>query len=381
MRYIIITNSRIGAWVRIIAGSGLMIMLGCKSSTENPELLKVYVTLQKADKVAVVDGLSGEVLKQVDVDLVPGTMDSPHYLVLDELNGFWYVSLITSGFVLKFDLYTDELLDSLQVGNQPALMALDPVQQRLYVSRFMPLPGQSPSDSREIQQIDTRTMTVLAAVDVGADSPHGIALNAAGDTLWVASIQASHFFRIAVNRFGEAGYQPESFKIDPGVPDNYGINDGLYEPLEIELSPDGELLYITCSDVEVNELRAYSTADGSLQSSYDTGLRPWHMIAASAGQTVYVTNNLGNSVSAIDLAARSGVGTITDTSFHTPHGIAVTGDGQYLFVTSSAAAGELDSYLHQIDAAQGKVIRSTWLGRDVMATGLAVMSSPCVNCD
>ncbi len=359
---------------------GLLIAYGCRDSSEEPEVLKIYVALQRADEVAVVDGLGGELLKRVEVDLAPGTMDSPHYVVLDEVNGHWYVSLITSGYILKFDLITDELLDSLQVGNQPALMALDRQQQLLYVSRFMPMPGQSPSASREIQQIDTRTMTLLASVDVGADSPHGIALSADGKTLWVASIQASHFFRIAIDQFDQAGYQPESFKVDPLVPDNHEINDGLYEPLEIELSPDGEVLYITCSDVGVSEIRAYSTEDGSQLASYETGRRPWHLIPTPDGQAVYVINNLENTISIIDLNTAN-VSTIADTSFHTPHGIAITGDGGILYVSSSAAADEAGSYLHKIDIADGRVLQSTWLGKGVMATGLAVMSSPCTGCE
>ena len=68
--------------------------------------------MQGIDKVAVIDVIARKVIKTIDVDFVD-TGDRPHYVVIDKLNGFWYVTLISSGYVLKFDLETDEFIDSL----------------------------------------------------------------------------------------------------------------------------------------------------------------------------------------------------------------------------------------------------------------------------
>ena len=102
--------------------------------------------------------------------------------------------------VLKFDLETDELIDSVHVGNMPALMALDIENQFLYISRFMPMSGMS-TESQQIQKLDVNTMELKGVVNVGADSPHGIALSSDGSVLWVASNQASHIFKIDTLKF------------------------------------------------------------------------------------------------------------------------------------------------------------------------------------
>ena len=93
---------------------------------ESVGISKVYVTYQTADKVGVFNGESGKLIREVDVDIASGTMDNPHYVVLDEEQGYWYVTLISSGYVLKFDLQTDVMVDSVEVGELPALMSVLP---------------------------------------------------------------------------------------------------------------------------------------------------------------------------------------------------------------------------------------------------------------
>ena len=193
--------------------------------------------MQGIDKVAVIDVIARKVIKTIDVDFVD-TGDRPHYVVIDKLNGFWYVTLISSGYVLKFDLETDEFIDSLRVGYMPAVMALDEPNQILYISRFMPMPtmGMDGSNSTTIDVIDASNMKFIGKINVGARSPHGIALSSDEKKLWVASNEASHFFEIEISRFQEENYQPKSFKIGPDVPDSYNINDMIYNALELELS-------------------------------------------------------------------------------------------------------------------------------------------------
>ncbi|SVB10367.1 uncharacterized protein METZ01_LOCUS163221, partial [marine metagenome] len=171
----------------------LIFALSCEDNLNVKQVQKAYITLQGQDMVAVIDINAGSLLDHVDVNLT-SLNDAPHYVVIDNSNGYWYCTLISSGLVLKFSLVTDELVDSVSVGSSPALMELDIQNQFLYVSRFMPMMGLG-TDSKEIHKIDATTMSVIGTVDVGADSPHGIALSSDGLSLWVASNEASHFFK------------------------------------------------------------------------------------------------------------------------------------------------------------------------------------------
>ena len=50
-------------------------------------IYKVYVAYQAAEKVGVINGETGEVIKEVDVN-VSGMNDNPHYVVIDEINKY-----------------------------------------------------------------------------------------------------------------------------------------------------------------------------------------------------------------------------------------------------------------------------------------------------
>ena len=357
----------------------LLLILSCEDK-KAPTLNKIYIAYQGTEKVGVLNGETGEIIREVDVN-ISGMGDNPHYIVIDEVNNFWYVTLLESGYVLKYDLITDELISSIKIGNMPALMEIDPVNHYLYVSRFMPMGGMGTS-SKFVHRIHTETL-VKDSVNVGASSPHGIALSSDGSTLWVASNQSSHFFKIETSRSGEEGYQPENFKIDPSVQVSYNFNDGIYNPLELVLSPDGEKLYISCS--AMNEIRSFSTETGELLNIFNLGMmgmQPWHIVINPGQNVLYSASRMGNSVSIVNLNSDTGEITyVQDDAMNMPHGIGISPDGSKVFVTSSAMMSGGINYLHIIDTSTNTVINNVNLGTDIMATGLAVMKGTCSNCD
>ena len=80
---------------------------------------------------------------------------TPHFIVIDEINGYWFVTTITSGYVGRHDLETDVFIDNIMVGDSPALLALNEENKKLYVSRMMPMAGMmTGSISTKVQEID-----------------------------------------------------------------------------------------------------------------------------------------------------------------------------------------------------------------------------------
>lgn len=342
----------------------LIILLGC--DYRNPQdIQKAYITLQGEDKVAVVDINAGEVLDYVDVDF-SNTGDMPHYIVIDETHNYWYCTLIASGYVLKFDLQTNAFVDSVHVGNMPALMELDEQREYIYVSRFMPMMGMSTA-SQLIHKIDAQSMSIVGTVNVGADSPHGIALSSDGNTLWVASNQASHFFKIETNRFGEQNYQPENFPIGSDVPDSYEINDGFYNALELELSHDDSKLYVSCSNRM--EVRVFDTATGDSLNSIMTGMMPWHFQLTKDDTELFVSNRMGSSVTVVNLNLGD-MATLADNSMSMLHGCALSADDDLLVVTSP---GSGNAYVYDTNTATLLNTIGLGNGTESMPTGAAVV--------
>jgi len=306
-----------------------LVFLSCEDNKEKEKIQKAYITLQGQDKVAVIDIISGKLLKHINVDL-SNVSDSPHYVVIDNTNGYWYCTLISTGMVLKFDLKSDNLVGSVTVGNMPALMALDIENQFLYVSRFMPMMGMS-TESQEIHQINVQSMEVTGVVVVGADSPHGIALSSDGKTLWVASNQASHIFKIETSEFGNSSYQPQNFPLGSEVPEPIEINDGIYNALELELSHDDSKLYVSCSNTM--QVRVFDTETGDSLTTIMTGMMPWHMQISEDDSKLYVTNRMGNTISKINLETDESI-LMEDETMNMLHGCALASGNDLLVVTS-----------------------------------------------
>ena len=312
----------------------LLILVSCKqNNVTNSDFTKAYVSLQGSDKIAIIDVDRGELIDEVEVDFI-NTGDRPHYIVIDEIHRTWYVTLISSGYICKFDLDTDQLLDSVFVGNQPALMDIDRERQILYVSRFMPMPsmGMEGTNSQLIHKIDAKSMIILDTEDVGASSPHGIALSNDGSVLWVASNEASHFFKIPTSTFGPSNYQAQNFQLGYDVPVNYEINDNIYNALELVLNNDNTQLFVSCSGK--GEVRVFDTINGDSLKYYATGTMPWHMAISKDDKYLYTTNRMSNNVVQTDLLSGN-TKTFTIDNLIMPHGVALTADDSKLLVGSS----------------------------------------------
>ena len=101
----------------LLVGMAAGIFFSCIDDNDtDQEFTKAYVIPQGSDKIAVIDVDHAELVAEIDVNFI-NTGDRPHYVVIDEIHRTWYVTLISSGYVCKFDLDTDELLDSVFVGS------------------------------------------------------------------------------------------------------------------------------------------------------------------------------------------------------------------------------------------------------------------------
>ena len=78
-----------------------------ETEDENNNLDIVYIALQGVDQVGIVTSENGD-LKVVDIDYNPSMDETPHFIVIDEINRYWFVTTIVSGYVGQYNLDTDE---------------------------------------------------------------------------------------------------------------------------------------------------------------------------------------------------------------------------------------------------------------------------------
>ena len=146
---------------------------------------ELYVALQMLDQVGIVDSESMELVNTIDIEIIGSsnncteltselpcnTVDgcewsmgmcmesgammgshTPHFTAIDEINGYWFVTTIASGYIIRYDLITNQIIDEVFVGDSPALMTLNKIDKKLYCSRMMPMGNMMPGSESTIIQ-------------------------------------------------------------------------------------------------------------------------------------------------------------------------------------------------------------------------------------
>ncbi len=321
---------------------------------------KLYCPNQSDDNVAVVDLDNGVVMKYISVGVSPAN-DAPHFVVTGD--HYWYVSLIGTGQVWKFDIHADTLVKKGTVQGSPALLVLTPDGSKLYVSQFMT------SSTNRVVVLNTSTMTVIKTITVWT-MPHGMRMNRAGTRLYVANMMSDNISVIDVARDSVVATIPVAYDASPFGPTKY-------MPMEVAVSPNDSVFMVTCS--EWNEVRMFNATTNTLIDSFHVDAQPWHLQFTPDGEFCYVTNRLGNSVSVIHIPMRHVMSTIAaPATFAYPHGVDISADGRYVFVSNENISHlyvprysmEYVGNVCIIDHMTGQIAKVLEVGK--MPTGLAV---------
>lgn len=321
---------------------------------------KLYCPNQADDNVAVLDVDNQVVIKYVNVGISPAN-DAPHFIVTGR--HYWYVSLIGTGQVWKFDIHADTVVGKGTVIGSPALLSLTPDGSKLYVSQFMT------SSTNRVVVLNTATMTVTKSISVWT-MPHGMRMNHAGTRLYVANMMSDNISVIDVATDSVIATVPVAHDARPFGPTKY-------MPMEVAVSPDDRYYMTTCS--EWQEVRMFDAATNVLIDSFHVGNQPWHLQFTPDGEFCYVTNRLANTVSAIHIPMRHVMSTITSpTALAYPHGVDISRDGRYVFVSNENVSHnysprynlEYVGNISVIDHVSGQITKVIDVGK--MPTGLAV---------
>ena len=368
---------------------------------------KIYVTLQGINKVGILyDDTMDTSTIDIDYDLDgEAGQDSPHFIVIDKINRYWFVTTFRSEYVGRYNLDTDQLIDIIPVGDAPALMVLNEQDKKLYVSRMMPMgammTGAISTVVQEIDYSDPETMELSYEFSVGSPTPHGLAINQDGSEIYVASNTADWLYKII-----PATNERDSVVMDPNSQNIFAPNletDKL-KPIQC-ISVKDSLLFITCSGGITSEWNStdnvfeYYTIPGQVQLwntnsmtiidsiEFNWESHPWHIIDSPIRDEVFVAlageSDSLNTAGVVCLSyASNNISLIWENysdEFNnaTLHGIDISNNGETLFVS-----GREDGYLHILDAIAGTRTQSISFTLDpseAQPTGIAVLSFGCDN--
>ena len=248
----------------------LIFFISCRSNTTGSEVSdfdRLYVALQGTDKVAILNASTLEVIDEVDIgsmeEMSMGT--TPHYIALDETNGYWFVSEIMANTIGMYSMETNELIDILSVDEDPAILDIDINSKKLYSSRMMVMnmgDRQMGSETNLVDEIsyDSDGMTFIQSYNSGSPTPHALSLSDDGSIILTASNTADFLSKININT-GEVSSVP----LDPEVNDIPNLEINRLKPLEI--TQDNGYAFISCTAGEWQNINTgdYEDINGQVQ--------------------------------------------------------------------------------------------------------------------
>lgn len=344
---------------------------------------RIYVSTQGFDQVNILNILEGEIQEKqniISVNFIENMMDTPHFVEIDEINNLWFVTLINSGNVLMYDLNTNIMLDSILVGDSPALMTHDANQKKLYISRMMPMMEMPESESNKIQVLDYSNQEFVKITDfeIPAPAPHGLDISDNGKFLFVASNTSDWVFKIDT----ESGEIINSINLlDPSLEIPLeAIITKYYKPIQLKYYDNN--IFISCSSGEWSNPSSNVPNDfipGNIMALNADNLEiidtlqfgsyssPWHIAIDQENYDFFVAlAGIGNTGSAgithfsFENNEFTHHWTATGTDFSLCHGVAISKKYNQVYLS-----GRGNGILHSINKDDGSILQSINVLRDV----------------
>jgi YVTN family beta-propeller protein len=199
-----------------------------------------------------------------------------------------------------------------KVGTHPHEIALTPDRKTLYVADngVMWMTETGPGDNT-VSIVDIASMKRTATINLGElRRPHGITYDATSHHVYVTTEKPSKLLVL----------DPKTLKIIR----TYDVKG--QAPHIVKLDHEREWAYV--SDTDTGNLSAIKLSSGEV-ISMPSGERPQGQAMSPDGQTIFVANSGGNSISIFDLAQKKNVGRIL-TSGKAPVRLVVSNDGKTL---------------------------------------------------
>jgi YVTN family beta-propeller protein len=297
---------------------------------------RLYVTNQDDASVSIIDAGTRRLIATLDLQTLGfGPNARPHHAQVEPDGSFWYVTLIGAGKVLKFDR-GNRILGSVDL-EVPGLIALHPTADLLVVGRSM----SAVNPPRRIALVRRSDMTLLDEYEVVFPRPHALVVDPRGDYVYVGSL-------------GEN--QLASVRLADGESHLVTVEGPPLTLTQFAVSSDARWLAATAQTG--NELLVFDIEDPAaptLTRRVAMSRGPFEPVFTYDGGRIFVTNLDANTVSVVRTDRWEVDRVIEHPGFGQPHGVALSADGQWLFVSNRHQAGEAHDHEGHQALAHGTV--------------------------
>jgi DNA-binding beta-propeller fold protein YncE len=280
---------------------------------------KAYVCSQGDDMIYEIDLDAKVVSGIIDVNLNTSGLDQPHNIQVRD--NYLYVTLISSGYFLKIDRTTKQIISMTSGLQVPGMIQISPDGSTAYVSRS----SSAASIYNSIYEINTATMQLTDEIILPVTGlPHAIALTSDGSLLYVANMSRD---RISIVNTSTKEVQDEILLSSGSLIE--------HEPMHIYLSPDNNYLYINCRTS--SKMLIMDTGTKTVISQLDIKHHPMQMGISSDGNKLFVVSHHEPFITTIEKNGASWAISkeYESVAFHHLYGADLSSDGRYLFASCS----------------------------------------------
>lgn len=280
---------------------------------------KIFICNQGSDEIFEIDTDYKVVSRIIDVNLTPTLVDAPHNIQIR--NGFYYVTLIAAGKLLKINAATNQIVG--QVGGlvYAGMIQLTNNGRTAFVSRS----STAPDLYNTIYAIDTETMTLKKEISMPASGlPHAMWLTSDDSKLYVGNMKQDIISIIDVATL--------EWEDDIDLSDNPAP---YYEPMHLYVSPDDKYLYVNCRTS--SSMLVVKLETKQIIQEIPIQDHPMQSAITEDGNKIYTVSHHEPIITEITKTGESWSITreFTSEAFHHLYGADISRDGKYLYVTCS----------------------------------------------
>jgi DNA-binding beta-propeller fold protein YncE len=369
----------VAAFLLLATGLGAQSAPGPVAPSAPAREYRAYVVSEAVDEITLLRfgpaGLGVE--KRIPVGISITDPDGPHGVALAPDGRHYFVSTahgIPGGDLWKYRTGSDEPVARTTLGAFPATVQVSPDGWYAWVVNFN-LHGEMEPSSVSVVAIDE--MVEVARIPT-CTMPHGSRLNAQGTRHYSACMMdeelveidtrefrvTRHFFLTPGREMGMSGAPPRrgaavahdagGHGMEPPKPGDVGCSPTWAQP-----SVDGARVWVACN--KSSELVEIDVASWSLVRRIPAGAGIYNLAVTRDGTRLVATNKRGQSVSVFDAKSGKELARIP-TSLRVTHGVAITEDDRYAFVTNEGVGSE-PATVDVIDLATLKVVASAAVGQ------------------
>mgnify|MGYP005725265107 CR=1 FL=1 len=312
----------------------------------------VYVACESQDQVDVVrfDGEKAVIDKSIPVGEWPVENEGPHGITVSPDGEHWFLSMAHGkpfGYVYKFKTGTDELLGRVELGLFPATMQMSKSTGLLYVVNFNLHGDHIPSS---VSVVEPEMMEELERIETGV-MPHGSRLSPDGMKHYSMAMMSGELFEIdaaslTVSRklyvgkedMSMAGHEhhnmPHSMKNGkPGGDHNMPPE----KPTWVFPHPNEPFVYVANNGVD--EVVEVDLNAWKVTRRFETDKGPYNVEISPDGKFMVVTYKSAGRTGIWDLKKGKELANL-ENSRKVTHGVVISPDSRYAFVTVEGIGGE-----------------------------------------